>query len=60
MCTFIPSTLTHQLKADAVTDHGEFVFVCSFMSEVYLVYSWYLIIGEQLKLKTDVGNIFAT
>ena len=30
-CKHVPSTFTRQFPADAMTDHGEFVFVCSFM-----------------------------
>ena len=30
-CNLVPSTFTRQFPADAMTDHGEFVFVCSFM-----------------------------
>ena len=30
-CNLVPSTFTRQFPADAMTDHEEFVFVCSFM-----------------------------
>ena len=30
-CNLVTSTFTRQFPADAVTDHEEFVFVCSFM-----------------------------
>ena len=30
-CNLVPSTFTRQFPADTMTDHEEFVFVCSFM-----------------------------
>ena len=30
-CKYVPSTFTCQLPADIVTNHGEFVFICSFI-----------------------------
>ena len=36
-CNFVPSTFTRQFPADAMTDYGEFVFICSSCVQVYLV-----------------------